>query len=77
MAPTMSNESLDPSGRLPETLAHDMRDLLHTAFLSFEAIRSGKASIDGATADALGRSLAGLRDLVDRSLGRGAGRGVP
>jgi hypothetical protein len=63
------NESLDPNRRLPEPLAHDMRDLLHTAFLSFGAIRSGEASIDGATSAALGRSLVGLRDLIDRSLG--------
>lgn len=63
----MSNESLDPNRRLPEFLAHDMRDLLHTAFLSFDAIRSGNASVDGATSAALGRSLVGLRDLLDRS----------
>jgi hypothetical protein len=61
------NESLVPSRRLPEFLAHDMRDLLHTAFLSFAAIRSGQASVDGATAAALGRSLVGLRDLIDQS----------
>jgi hypothetical protein len=60
------NESLDGNRRLPVILAHDMRDLLHTAFLSFGAIRSGEASIDGATSAALGRSLVGLRDLVDR-----------
>jgi hypothetical protein len=63
----MSNESLDPNRRLPEFLAHDMRDLLHTAFLSFAAIRCGQASVDGATSAALGRSLVGLRDLIDRS----------
>ena len=63
------NESLVPNRCLPELLAHDMRDLLHTAFLSFGAIRSGEASIDGATSAALGRSLVGLRDLIDRSAG--------
>jgi hypothetical protein len=66
----MSNESVGPNRRLPEVLAHDMRDLLHTAFLSFEAIRSGNASVDGATSAALGRSLTGLRDLIDRSPGQ-------
>jgi hypothetical protein len=66
----MSNESLEPSRLPPEVLAHDMRDLLHTAFLSFEAIRSGNASVDGETSAALGRSLAGLRDLIDRSPGQ-------
>src|SRR5687768_4754705 len=49
-----------------EVLAHDMRDLLHTAFLSFGAIQSG--SIGVVAFAALGRSLVGLRDLLDRSL---------
>ena len=48
--------------------AHEMRNLLQTAFLAFGAIRSGKVSLDGATAAALDRSLIGLRDLVDRSM---------
>jgi hypothetical protein len=65
----MPNESRDTRRRLPESLAHDMRDLLQTAFLSFAAIRSGDASIDGATSAALGRGLVGLRDLIDRSVG--------
>jgi len=61
------NESLATNRCLPQLLAHDMRDLLHTAFLSFGAIRSGEASIDGTTSAALGRSLVALRDLIDRS----------
>lgn len=61
------NESPDQARAVPEFLAHDMRDLLHTAFLSFAAIRSGKASVDGETSAALGRSLVALRDLINQS----------
>ena len=63
----MSSQSPDPDRRLPEFLAHDMRDLLHTAFLSFAAIRNRQASVDGETSAALGRSLVGLRDLINQS----------
>ena len=36
--------------------------------LSFEALKSGKVAIGGSTGAVLGRSLIGLRDLIDRSL---------
>ena len=49
-------------------LAHELRNKLHTALLSFQALRSGKVAIGGSTGAVLGRSLAGLRDLIDRSL---------
>lgn len=49
-------------------LAHEMRNLLNTAMLSFESIRSGRVAVGGSTGVMHGRSLMGLRDLVDRSL---------
>ena len=49
-------------------LAHELRNLLNTAMLSFEVIRRGQVAIGGSTALVLGRSLLGLRSLVDRSL---------
>ena len=49
-------------------LAHEMRNLLHTATLALAAIRTGRIGMGGATGDALDRSLIGLRTLVDRSL---------
>jgi signal transduction histidine kinase len=49
-------------------LAHEVRNLLNTAMLSFELIKEGKVALGGSTALMLGRSLVGLRDLVDRSL---------
>jgi signal transduction histidine kinase len=49
-------------------LAHELRNLLNTATLSFENIRSGRVAIGGSTGLLCVRSLLGLRDLIDRSL---------
>jgi signal transduction histidine kinase len=49
-------------------LAHEMRNFLNTAMLSFAAIKGGSVAGDGATAAVLERSLGGLRDLIDRAL---------
>ncbi len=49
-------------------LAHEMRNLLGTAMLSFEIIRAGQVGVAGSTATVHRRSLMGLRDLIDRSL---------
>ena len=50
------------------SLAHELRNFLNTAMLSFAAIKSGTVALDGPTAGVLDRSLAGLRDLIDRAL---------
>jgi len=47
---------------------HELRNLLNTAMLSFEVLQTGSVGVGGATGAVLGRSLAGLRDLVNRSL---------
>jgi signal transduction histidine kinase len=49
-------------------LAHEMRNLLSTAILSFDIIKSGQVGATGSTATVHRRSLLGLRDLIDRSL---------
>ena len=49
-------------------LAHELRNFLNTAMLSFAAIKGGNVGISGATSAVLDRSLIGLRDLVDRTL---------
>ncbi|MEO7111724.1 MAG: HAMP domain-containing sensor histidine kinase [Polyangiaceae bacterium] len=49
-------------------LAHEMRNLLNTAVLSYGIIKDGQVSVSGSTGLLLGRSLSGLRDLLDRSL---------
>ena len=48
--------------------AHELRNLLGTSALAFEALRTGTVGIAGSTGDALGRSLIRMRELVDRSL---------
>lgn len=49
-------------------LAHELRNLLHTAALAFTAMKLGNVGVSGATGAVLERSLIGLRTLVDRSL---------
>jgi signal transduction histidine kinase len=49
-------------------IAHELRNTLSSALLAFDVLRAGSVGIGGSTGDILGRSLVGLRDLVDRSL---------
>jgi signal transduction histidine kinase len=49
-------------------LAHELRNLIHTATLAVVAIKAGNVGLTGATGAILDRSLIGLRNLVDRSL---------
>lgn len=49
-------------------LAHELRNLVHTATLAFSAVKAGGAGLAGATAAVLDRSLMALRNLADRSL---------
>jgi len=49
-------------------LAHELRNHLGTASLAYEILKSGKVAIGGNTGAVLGRALAALRGLIDRSL---------
>ena len=49
-------------------LAHELRNLIHTATLVFAAIKAGNVGLAGATGAILDRSLIGLRNLIDRTL---------
>jgi signal transduction histidine kinase len=49
-------------------LAHELRNLLHTATLAVLAIKAGNVGTTGATGALLDRSLIGMRNLIDRSL---------
>jgi len=49
-------------------LAHELRNHLQTASLSFDALQAHVEEIAGSTGAILGRSLGSLRDLVDRAL---------
>ena len=48
--------------------AHEMRNLLNSAFLAVGALREGTVGLSGSTGAILTRSLQGLRDLIDREL---------
>ena len=63
-AQSRSNEELERSGHV----AHETRDLLNTALLAYEALKRGTVAINGSTGAVLGRSLMGLRDMVDSTL---------
>jgi signal transduction histidine kinase len=49
-------------------LAHELRNFLNTAMLSYAAIKGGTVATNGATSAVLDRSLLGLRNLIDRAL---------
>jgi hypothetical protein len=49
-------------------LAHELRNRLSSGMLAFQAIKSSNMTLAGATGDVLGRTLIGLRDIIDRSL---------
>jgi signal transduction histidine kinase len=57
-------------------LAHEMRNLLSTSMLTFEALSRGSVGVHGSTGRLLGRSLRRMRVLIDRTLAevrRGSG----
>jgi signal transduction histidine kinase len=49
-------------------LAHELRNLLNTATLAFDVVRSGSVAPGGTTASLVAKSLAAMSDLVSRSL---------
>ncbi len=49
-------------------VAHELRNAISSAILSFEAIRRGRVGIVGRTSSVLERSLLRLRALIDKSL---------
>jgi hypothetical protein len=49
-------------------LAHEMRNLLNTAMLTFDAVAKGRVGLQGSTVSLLGRTLRRMRVLIDRTL---------
>jgi signal transduction histidine kinase len=49
-------------------LAHELRNLINTATLALDVVRTGSVGIAGSTGAVLVRSLNAMRTLVDRSL---------
>jgi signal transduction histidine kinase len=48
--------------------AHELRNLVNTAIVAFEVLRTGQTGVAGSTGSVLQRSLFGLRALITRSL---------
>jgi signal transduction histidine kinase len=61
---SLSDQGIERMG----TLAHELRNRLSTAMLSFGILKGGTVTIGGSTGALLDRSLKGLNDLIDRSL---------
>jgi signal transduction histidine kinase len=49
-------------------LVHELRNLVNTAVVAFEVLKSGNVAVGGSTGAVLNRSLTGLRDLVGRTI---------
>jgi len=61
----------DESARANERLgffAHEMRNLINTAILAFEVLKTGNVGVSGSTGTVLNRSLVASRTLIERSL---------
>jgi len=57
-------------------LAHELRNLLSSATMAFQILKTGTVAIGGSTGAVLERSLTGLRELVDREPGKDRQRGA-
>ena len=49
-------------------MAHELRNVLNSAVMSFEFLKRGSIGVNGSMGAVLGRSLSGLRHIVDRAL---------
>ena len=59
-----SSHEVERLGRL----AHELRNQIQTALLSFQVLKAGTVGVGGSTGAVLARSLVGLRDLIDSTL---------
>ncbi len=59
---------VDESTERLGVLAHELRNQLGTAMLTFDSIRTGRVAVGGSTGVVHERSLLRLRDLIDYSL---------
>ena len=64
---TIDSENARGSERLG-FLAHELRNLINTALIAFEVLKTGKVGVKGSTGDVLHRSLQSIRALTEHSL---------
>lgn len=49
-------------------VAHEIRNHLNSALLAFNSLRNGMVAVNGSTGAVLGRSLLGVREVIDSTL---------
>ena len=64
---TLDGETVREGERLG-FFTHELRNLMHTAIVAFEVVKSGNVGVAGNTGEVLHRSLLSARDLIARSL---------
>jgi signal transduction histidine kinase len=64
---TAESRSADELERIGQ-VTHEIRNMVNTAILAFDVVKRGTVGVNGNTGAVLGRSLTGLRDLVDSTL---------
>jgi signal transduction histidine kinase len=64
---TADSRSTDELERMGQ-ITHEIRNIVNTAILAFDVVKRGTVGVNGNTGAVLGRSLSGLRDLVDSTL---------
>ena len=64
---TIDGETVRENERLG-FFAHELRNLIHTALVAFDVVKSGNVGVGGSTGAVLHRSLVRAQDLVARSL---------
>jgi signal transduction histidine kinase len=63
-----SDKATDRDNERVGFLVHEMRNLVNTAVVAFEVLKSGNVAVGGSTGAVLNRTLMGLRDLIAGSL---------
>jgi signal transduction histidine kinase len=64
---TAESRSADELERIGQ-VTHEIRNMVNTAILAFDVVKRGTVGVNGNTGAVLGRSLTGLRDLVESTL---------
>ena len=64
---SLFDEAAERSDERVGFLVHELRNLVNTATVAFEVLKTGSVGVSGNTGAVLNRSLAGLRDLIARS----------
>ena len=65
---SLFEEAAERSDERVGFLVHELRNLVNTATVAFKVLKTGSVGASGNTGAVLNRSLAGLRDLIARSL---------